>query len=79
MTPEYNRFFKENLLAFTKAIHNQEKEYTAFYPIIGKHYAQKNHLLVVGQVALIFLQLQVAIRINIKVVECLNLMVLLQN
>jgi hypothetical protein len=49
MTPEYNRFFKENLLAFTKAIHNQEKEYTAFYPIIGKHYAQKNHLLVVGQ------------------------------
>jgi hypothetical protein len=49
MSPEYNRLFRENLLAFTKAIHNQEKEYTAFYPIIGKHYAQENHLLVVGQ------------------------------
>lgn len=49
MTPEYDRLFRENLLAFSKAVHNQEKEYTAFYPMIGKEYTQGKHLLVVGQ------------------------------
>ncbi len=49
MTPEYDQLFRENLLAFAKAIPSQAKEYTAFYPIIGKEYAQGKHLLVVGQ------------------------------
>lgn len=49
MTTEYDRLFRENLLAFTKAIHNPEKEYTAFYPMIGKEYNQGKNLLVVGQ------------------------------
>ncbi|WP_428661754.1 hypothetical protein [Runella sp.] len=49
MNDSYRSLFKKNLIAFANNNPNKEKEYTAFYPIVGKNYNLNNHLLVIGQ------------------------------